>query len=147
MPRILELFSGTGSIGRAFEELGWVVISVDCDRNAEPTICMDVLDWKSEGWEVGDFDVIWASPRCTQYSCARTRGPPRDLAGADRLVMKTLEIIAFFEPRWWWVENPATGLLHTRPCVEELGEPYLVSYCMYGFPYRKNTHLWSNKTT
>ena len=58
MPRLLELFSGTGSVGRAFEELGWVVVSVDLDRNAKPTICMDVLDWKSEGWEAGDFDVI-----------------------------------------------------------------------------------------
>ena len=93
MPRLPELFSGTGSIGRAFEELGWVAVRVDLDRNAKPTICMGVLDWKSEGWEVGDFDVIWASPPCTQYSCARTRGPPRDLEGADKIVRNTLQLI------------------------------------------------------
>ena len=38
----------------------------------------------------------------------------------------------------------ATGLLKTRPVVQPLGVLYLVSYCKYGFPYRKHTHLWSN---
>ena len=144
MPRLLELFSGTGSVGRAFADLGWEVVSVDLDRNARPTICENVLDWDWSTWPSGSFDVIWASPPCQQYSCARTRGPPPDLEGADRLVEKSLEIIDFFEPRWWWIENPATGLLHTRPCIQRMGAPYLVSYCRYGFPYRKNTHLWSN---
>ena len=92
----------------------------------------------------GHFDVVWASPPCIQYSCARTKGPPRDLEGADRLVARALEIIDHFGPRWWWVENPATGLLKTRPVVQPLGAPYTVSYCHYGFRYRKHTHLWSN---
>ena len=36
MPRLLELFSGTGSVGRAFAELGWKVVSLDLDPKAEP---------------------------------------------------------------------------------------------------------------
>ena len=31
MPRLLELFSGTGSVGRAFATLGWGVVSIDLD--------------------------------------------------------------------------------------------------------------------
>ena len=46
MPRLLELFSGTGSVGRAFAELGWEVVSLDLDPNAEPTICADVCSWE-----------------------------------------------------------------------------------------------------
>ena len=35
MPRrLLELYSGTGSVGRAFAALGWDVVSVDLDPRA-----------------------------------------------------------------------------------------------------------------
>jgi hypothetical protein len=43
----------------------------------------------------------------------------------------------------WAFENPATGLLKTRAVVA--GVPYKdVSYCMYGYPYRKPTRIWTN---
>ena len=45
MPRLLELFSATGSVGRAFAELGWEVASLDLDPKAEPCICADVCSW------------------------------------------------------------------------------------------------------
>ena len=57
MPRILELFSGTGSIGRAFAALGWEVISVDLDPRANATYCCDVSTWDHSC--VSDIDVIW----------------------------------------------------------------------------------------
>ena len=41
--RLLELFSGTGSVGRAFEALGWEVTSLDVE--GEPTIKCDIMDW------------------------------------------------------------------------------------------------------
>ena len=40
--RLLELFSGTKSVGRAFEALGWEVTSLDADATTRPTICADV---------------------------------------------------------------------------------------------------------
>ena len=111
MPRLLELCAGTGSVGRAFRDLGWDVVSVDICNKLPPTLLCDILQWDyAAAYPPGHFDVAWASPPCIQYSCARTKGPPRDLVGADRLVAKALEIIDHFAPRWWWVENPATGL-------------------------------------
>ena len=43
--RILELFPGTGSIGKVFLGQGWEVISLDLDPNAEATIHENVLTW------------------------------------------------------------------------------------------------------
>ena len=33
-------------MGRAFEELGWKVISLDVDSKASPTICADICAWE-----------------------------------------------------------------------------------------------------
>ena len=58
--------------------------------------------------------MVWASPVCTEYSCALTTRPRRLLEG-DALALSALEIIAHFDPLMWVIENPATGLLKTRP--------------------------------
>ena len=86
MPRLLELFSGTGSVGRAFAELGWEVISLDLDPKAEPTICADVCSWEPlPTFAQGYFDMIWASPPCAEYSRALTRRPHgHQNSGADQ---------------------------------------------------------------
>ena len=141
--RLLELFSGTGSVGQAFRATGWEVFSVDLDPKSPADLHQDVLEFDFCAFPAGHFDAVWASPPCTQYSVARTTGGPRDLEGADRLVRRTLEIICHLQPRAWWLENPWTGLMRKRPLMQ--GIPYhVVSYCMYGSPYRKHTALWTN---
>ena len=132
MPRLLELFCGTKSVGRAFEAAGWEVVSLDIVSKFEPTILSDIWDYTT--FPPGHFDMVWASPVCTEYSRALTTRPRRLLEG-DALVL-SLEIIAHFNPLMWIVENPATGLLKTRPFMERL--PWVdVTYCMYGILYRR----------
>jgi site-specific DNA-cytosine methylase len=140
--RALELFSGTGSVGRALRAAGWEVISLDLLPKFRPSICCDILDWDYKQWPQGHFDFIWASPPCTQYSRARTTAhTPRDLEGADAIVQRTLDIIEWYQPRAWLMENPATGLLTKRSVVA--GLPYRdVTYCRYGARYQKATRLW-----
>jgi hypothetical protein len=142
--RLLELFSGTGSVGRTFAACGWEVTSLDCDIRTPADIHCCVLQWDFSVWNPGHFDAIWASPPCTEYSCARTKSHrPRDLEGADALVQRTRDVICYLQPRVWWIENPDTGLLKTRAVLS--GVPYVrVDYCMYGAPYRKRTRLWTN---
>ena len=126
--RLLELFSGTGSIGRAFEALGWEVTSLDLE--CEPTIKCDILEWDYTTFPLGHFQVIWASPVCCEFSKALTRRP-RCLDKGDRLVLRTLKLINYFKPRFWGPENPQSGLLKTRPYME--GLPFQdVTYCSYG---------------
>ncbi len=143
--RILELFSGSGSIGKAFAREGWEVISLDSDVKCDATIKQDILTWDHTVFPPGFFDVVWASPCCTQYSCAR-RGAktPRNLDLADSLAKRSLEIIDNFHPRVWFLENPATGLLKSRPFME--GLPWVdIDYCCFSdWGYRKRTRLWTN---
>ncbi len=118
MPRLLELCSGTGSIGRAFDAIGWDVTSVDVDPKSNASIITDVGSWDYKVFEPGYFDCVWASPPCTHYSRARTTATtPRDLEGSDRLVQTVLDIIAFFKPASFFIENPQTGLLKGRDVV------------------------------
>jgi hypothetical protein len=43
--RMLDLFSGTGSVGRVYKQEGYEVVSVDSDPRWHPTYPVDVLTW------------------------------------------------------------------------------------------------------
>ena len=147
--RLLELFCGTKSVGRAFEAAGWDVVSVDIDPGFQPTVCCDVLALRVDDVveRFGSIDALWASPVCQMYSRARAGAKtPRDLEGADVLVQRVLDIAARLGVPYLF-ENPV-GLLMTRPLVQ--GIPMaIVDYCMWGDErwdrrYRKSTCIFGS---
>ena len=142
--RIWEICSGTGSVGRPWRAAGHEVMSLDSDPKCGADVCQDIMTWEYTDFSLEQPDVIWCSPPCTQYSRARTRAKtPRDLVGADALVQRCLDIIAYWQPKYWFIENPQTGLLRTRDVVQ--GVPFVdLDYCMYGAFYRKRTRIWTN---
>ena len=141
-PRLLELFSGTGSVGLMAERLGWEVVSVDLDPTHSPTVCVDIRTWDPAS-TYGAFDWVHASPPCQEYSICKTRGE-RDLATANAISAKARAIIDACirkNPRLaFTIENPATSLLKDQPAVQ--GLHFLdTDYCCFGYPYRKSTRL------
>ena len=143
--RTLELFSGTQSFSKAIKRnsLDNETITIDILDKFNPTIKVDILIWDYTIYQSGYFDIIWASPPCTEYSKAKTRGI-RNLELADNLVKKSLEIIDYFKPKVFIIENVGTGLLVERMKNIRNIPMFLVDYCAYGKPYRKRTALWSN---
>ena len=137
--KLLELFSGTGSVGKVARDFGFDVVSLDLKG---AMINTDILDWNYKDYPVGYFDFIWASPPCTEYSIAKTTGV-RKIEEANKIVLKTIEIIKYFNPKTFFIENPQTGLLKKQVFMNEFDFKD-VDYCKYGFSYRKRTRLWNN---
>ena len=123
--KILELFAGTRSIGKAFEKRGHQVFSVEWDRQfknidlykdiAELT-AQEILD------KHGRPDVIWMSPDCTTFSIAAISHHRRKNTATgnldpispyakfcDKVDQHCLELIKQLNPRFWFIENPRGG--------------------------------------
>ena len=136
----MNYFSGTGSIGEVAVNYNFEVISLDKDMDA--TFKTDIMDWNYKVYPPNYFDVIWSSPPCTEYSIAKTTGI-RKLDIANNIVKRVLEIISYYNPKYYFIENPQTGLLKNQ--VFMLNIPYNdLDYCKYGTDYRKRTRIWNN---
>jgi len=158
MIKLLELFSGTRSVGKCCDALGWDSVSVDMILPADHQV--DIMEFDYKQYPKNYFDIVWASPPCTNYSALKkcwynrklkdgTIYTPeqnaKDQDEADKLVLKSLEIIKYFNPHWWFMENPQTGNLKNREIMKDIPF-YDVDYCMYSdWGYRKRTRIWTNK--
>ena len=144
--RIWDLCCGTKSVSNVWREAGHETLTLDIDPKNMPDICTDIMTWEYTDFNLEPLDFIWCSPPCTHYSIAIANAKkPRDLEGSDAIVQRCLDIIRYWRPRYWVLENPQTGLLKTREVVQGLHFKD-VDYCMYGAPYRKRTRLWTNCT-
>ena len=153
--KVLELFSGTRSVGKICDELGWDSYSVDLISDAD--FKGDVMDFDYKKFPKDTFDIVWASPPCTNYSklqdgwLGRMRKgeiytkevQEREMNQDDKLVSRTLEIINYFNCLWF-IENPAGSRMKDRIMMKDLPN-YIVDYCMYSdWGYRKRTRIWTN---
>ena len=72
------------------------VVSLDRDMPAD--IRSDIMDWGYTAYKPNDFDVIWASPPCTEYNMAKTTGVRR-IDEANRISQRTIDIVRYFDPQ------------------------------------------------
>ena len=146
MKRLLELFSGTKSVSKAVGIQYSEVVNVDMMDTYSPTIKSDILNWDYKVFPPGYFHTIWASPPCTEYSKLNQSHPEKtpNLELADSIVKKTIEIIEYFKPVKWYIENPQTGTLKDREFMWSIPF-YDVDYCSYSdWGYKKRTRFWTN---
>ena len=156
--KILELFAGTRSIGKAFEARGHEVFSVEWDKSFENiNLHADIGNLTaSEILErFGKPDVIWASPDCATFSVSAiskhrrknletgSLDPISDYARfCDSVDQNVLKLIDELKPSFYFIENPRGGM---RKMAWKQGIPrYTVTYCQYGEKRMKHTDIWTN---
>lgn len=156
--KILELFAGTRSIGKAFEARGHEVFSVEWDKDFENIdLYADIgqLTAKDILEQFGRPDVIWASPDCTTFSVAaisyhrklnkqtKSLDPITEYARfCDAVDQNMLRLIRELDPTFYFIENPRGGM---RKMEWMQGLPrYTVTYCQYGETRMKPTDIWTN---
>ena len=150
--KVLELFAGSRSVGKIAEDLGMEVFSSDLIEFEGIHYPISILDFDVTKVPFQP-DIIWASPPCTGFSVAAIghhwsggKGayiPKTETAKLGiELVKKTLEIIDYFKPTYWFMENPR-GVLRKLDVVKGL-KKNSVTYCQYGDERMKPTDIWTN---
>lgn len=159
--KVLELFSGTQSISKAFRKVGHETFTIDFDEVfKEPEyentdLYIDILEVTPEMVleRFGRPDVIWASPPCQAFSVAAigrnwskdgdTYTPTSERAElALQIVEHTLYLIEKLQPKYWFIENPR-GMLRKVGFMTDLPR-YTITYCQYGDSRMKPTDIWTN---
>ena len=166
--KVLELFGGSRSIGKACDELGYEVFSSDIINFKGIDYVCDIREYDMS---IVPFtpDVIWASPPCTGFSVAAigknwVKGevftPKTDSAklGVD-ILNATLDIIKKYmaiNPNLiFYIENPR-GKMRKSPNLSEeeiemrdglIMTRHTVTYCQYGDERMKPTDIWTNNFT
>ena len=166
----LELFSGTHSFGKVSCKLGYNVISLDRDLGAgcpftdyvsETHIQEDIMTWDYTIYPRNHFKLISASPVCMWWSHLRRSWIGRKIkAHGDTIITheildndielygkpmvdKVFEIIDYFNPQYYIIENPKNGKM--KEYISDLIPYYDIDYCMYSdWGYRKTTRFWTN---
>lgn len=154
MVHLMELFSGSGSVGNVARKLGWKVSSLDLDPASKATYEVDILKWDYKSVPIPD--IVWASPPCETYSIAATRWAHRspktgqawsdNAVTADRVLSRLMLILRYWlkkKPTMRYViENPH-GYMRLMPQLRGLHYT-TTSYNQFGWPIRKPTDFWSN---
>lgn len=164
MPKLLELFAGTSSVGSVFKSHGWEVYTVDWDKQFDVSLHADIGALTVEDIITlcgGVPDVVWASPDCSSYSVAsmghhrrknKETGeldPQTDYARmCDKVNAHVMDLLRDLSPKYFFVENPRAGMRTMRFMTDGEREGfmsrYTVTYCQYGDTRMKPTDIWTN---
>ena len=129
---VLDLCAGIGGFSQAFRDKGHNVTTLDTIEPAD--IIADVRNYSTND----PYDLVLASPPCTEFSKANWRLGPCKQRNPDLSVVNgCLRIIEEIQPTYWVLENP-------RACLRYfIGPPQCtVNYSDYGHVTKKPTDLW-----
>ena len=165
----LELFSGTFSFGKITSQYYDKIVSLDRDIGDTCPLKSgyksrhhhqdDILKWDYKQYPKHHFHLITASPCCVYWSRLRQCNIGRKMKNSNQIytremidndileigipmIDKVFEIMDYFQPNYYIIENPYTGRM--KEYINDLIPLYVVDYCRYGFDYRKRTIFWTN---
>ena len=146
---VLELFAGSRSFSKVAEEFGLKTFCVDIKPFDKIDYVVNILefDYKKIPFKP---DVIWASPPCTYFSVAsighhwnKDNTPKtKEAVLGCKIIIKTLEIINYLQPDYFFIENPR-GKLRKLEFMNKIPRA-TVTYCQYGDTRMKPTDIWTN---
>jgi len=151
---LLELFAGSCSFSNIAKKMEIKTFTSDIKQFGDIDYVIDILNFDVNKVPFKP-DIIWASPPCTTFSVASIGThwaggklgyiPKTESAKLGiELVKKTIEIINYFNPKYWFIENPR-GLLRKMIFMESL-QRNTITYCQYGDDRMKPTDIWTNYT-
>ena len=139
---IISLFDYSGAWSLPYRRAGYIVIQIDIKLG------ISIYDFNYRSIEKNKVHGILAAPPCVDFSKAGSCfWKKKDVSGKTaesvKLVLKALEIIYYFNPNFWALENPPGRL---EKLIRELTLKRLMSYHPYEFgaPYTKKTILYGN---
>lgn len=150
--KILELFAGSKSVGKAAEKLGHQVFSVDWENYEGINLSKDIGELT-----LSDVpfipDMIWASPDCTTYTIAAISVHRNGIEPKSEYAMKCDLVNSHFIDlikKWliinpdliFYIENPR-GMMRKMPFIKEFVR-HTIWYCQYGDDRAKPTDIWTN---
>lgn len=114
---ILSLFDLTGNWSNPYKENGFEVIQVDIQNG------IDLMTWDYKKINKENVVGILNAMPCTDFALSGARHfAKKDLNGTTeksiKLCKKSLEIIDYFNPNFWVLENPMTRI---HKLIPELG--------------------------
>lgn len=147
--KVLELFAGTRSLGKAFEAKGHEVLSIDLKAEISELDATIILI------KFGHPDVILVSPDHVTFSLAAishhrkmnlvTKELEATSAYAkfcDKIDQLCLDLINKLNPKFWFIENPVGAMCKVSWMQ---GLPiYYTTYCRYGSKQMRPTNIWTN---
>lgn len=141
---ILSLFDESGEWSAPYRWAGYEVVHLDI-QNGVDILDIEVPDTLFDAAIDDIYGVLAACP-CTHFANSGARWfAEKDRLGITQegvdLVHKTMQIIEFFQPRFWAIENPMGRIqsLCGLPDPRLIFEPH-----HFGNPYTKKTQLFGD---
>ena len=139
---IISLFDYSGTWSAPYQSAGYNVIQVDAKLGD------NILSWDYSSIDRGKVYGILAAPPCTHFTKASSIYWFRyDVEGFTAmsllLIQTTLEIIKYFDPYFWALENPPGRLSKIYPPIAKY-KILRFSPADFGDPLFKQTELYGN---
>src|SRR5882672_6374785 len=113
---LISLYDHSGNASGPYLENGWDVVQVDIKHG------QDIMEWDYKSVQHYDKIGMIIMQPCTAYALSGNRhkgyrAQDGQFKYHQKLVAKTKEIIDFFNPFFWQLENPKTDIHKKNPWI------------------------------